>query len=201
LNQAQLSKLWLVAGAILLYYTLDAWIIAQGGQALFGVTPIVTGKAPIAVTAIPICSVLLTLLSMIGWLYAKRTPGSWHSRIPIAWFDNIDTGSVEGRIYQLTMVFLFTVIPWIALAYFWWVLTGATIILKDGREVGMWSWPPGIDDPARVCTSLDRQLPQPCQSNATFIPLLEPALLLILTAMASVAMAMFLFETLRRPLR
>jgi hypothetical protein len=70
MTQSQLSKLWLAVSAILLYYALNSWIVAEGGNEVFGVKLVVSNKVPTAMIAIPVCAVLLLASSLIGRLFA-----------------------------------------------------------------------------------------------------------------------------------
>src|ERR1700740_1018159 len=119
MTQTQLGKIWLVVSAFLLYYSINTWIVAQGGNEKFGAKLVVSNKVPAAMLAIPICAVLLSASSLIGRLFAARGGRQWHERIPIVGFEKIDTGSPEGRVYQGAMLLIFVIIPTIAMIYFW----------------------------------------------------------------------------------
>ena len=107
----QIGKLWTLTSALLLYYALNSWIVSQGGNEIFGAKLVLATRGPAAMLAIPICSILLAVTSAIGRTYAIRVGGDWRKRIPIVGFDSIDTGSVEGRLYQGFFFFLFSVLP------------------------------------------------------------------------------------------
>jgi hypothetical protein len=97
MTQTQLSKMWLIVSALLLYYALNSWIVAQGGNEVFGAKLVVSNKIPAAMIAIPICAILLLVASLIGRLFALRGRPRWHERLPFVGFDSIDTASSEGR--------------------------------------------------------------------------------------------------------
>lgn len=99
MSYKQLGKIWTVVGLLLLFYSLNAWLVSQGGQEVFGTKLIASGRVLAAVIAIPICSTMLIVTSLAGRLYAMRHGNVWHQRVPIFGFDTITTGSREGKIY------------------------------------------------------------------------------------------------------
>jgi hypothetical protein len=196
MTQVQIGKVWLVVGAILLYYAINSWIVAQGGNEVFGAKLVVSNKVPAAMLAIPICSVLLILVSLIGRLFASRGSSLWHERIPIVGFEAIETGSQEGKIYQGAIIVIFSLIPAAALIYFWRSFLGATVMLNDKSKatINVWDWSPTLktlDDPARICTDFNKDLPDPCVGSGTVLPGLEPMVFAILTLVSLVALAMY----------
>jgi hypothetical protein len=189
MTQPQIGKVWLIVSALLLYYSLNSWIVSQGGNEIFGAKLIVSNKVLAAMIAIPICAVLLTLASSIGACFARRGRARWHERIPTVGFDVIDTGSTEGRIYQGAMLAVFSLVLAAAMAYFWVRFLSATVMLNDGSRVvigSVWDWSrsAGWNDPARICSDFNRGLADPCIGNATVLPGLEPAVLTIMAALA-----------------
>jgi len=192
MSPAQLGKVWLVISALLLYYALNSWIVAQGGNEIFGAKLVVSNKAPAVMIAIPICAILLVLSSLIGRLFALRGGTRWHERIPVVGFDKIDTASREGRIYQAAMMLVFSLLPAFAMAYFWFSFLTAKVMLNDGSKalIGIWDWTrlTTLNDPARICTDFIKDLPDPCVSNGTVLPGLQPTIFaaLTLTAILSV---------------
>lgn len=175
----QLSKLWTVVGLASLLYALNSWVSTQGGAEIFDAKLLTSGRVPIALTAIPICSVLLALAAAIGTVYAQRASGSWHARIPIVGFETLDTGSAEGRWYQAATLVGLTLLPLAALVHFWLVAGGAQVVTTGGEPRllnGIWDWS-GLErwnDPARACTDL-----QPgaiaCSGGVTILPGPQPA--------------------------
>lgn len=192
-TQAQIAKIWFVVSAVLLYYALNTWIVVQGGNEIFGAKLVVSNKTPAAMIAIPICTILLFAASCIGRFFALRGGPLWHRRIPIVGFEDIDTGSREGRIYQGAMLSIFSIIPAIALIFFWHAFVTATVMLNDGskKPVGLFDWTvlaKTINDPARICTDFMKDLPDPCVANGTVLPGLEPTVFAVLTLMAIAAL-------------
>jgi hypothetical protein len=128
MTPVQLSKLWTAVGLASLFFALNSWLATQGGAEIFDAKLLASGRVPVALTGIPICTVLLALSAVIGILYGRRMPGRWHARIPIIGFEAIKTGSTEGRIYQGAALFVLTIIPLAATAHFWRVLGSAHIV-------------------------------------------------------------------------
>ena len=203
MTQLQLAKVWFVVGAILLYYALNSWIVAQGGHEVFGTKLIVSGKVPSAMLAIPICSFLLLLSSLVGHLFASRGGVHWHERIPVVGFEDIDTSSREGQVYQGAMIAAFSLVPLWAVAYFWYEFLRAKVILNDGtnKTISVWDWTASLkslDDPARICTDYIASASDPCIGNATVLPGVEPTIFAMLTAAAIVLLCFHWFTLLRR---
>jgi hypothetical protein len=71
----QISKIWTATGLALLYYAINSWLVSQGGSEIFGLKLVVASKVPAAVLAIPVCSVLLLVVSLVGLRHA--TLGRW----------------------------------------------------------------------------------------------------------------------------
>jgi hypothetical protein len=190
MTQIQVGKIWFVVSALLLYYALNTWIVVQGGNEIFGAKLVVSNKTPAAMIAIPICTILLIVSSRIGRFYALRDGSHWHRRIPIVGFEEIDTGSREGKLYQGTMLFLFSIVPLMALVFFWHAFLIAMVMINDGSKlpVGLFDWTvlaKKLNDPARICTDFVKQLPDPCVANGTVLPGLEPTIFVILTLLAA----------------
>lgn len=195
MTQSQLSKVWFVVSALLLYYTLNSWVVAQGGEEIFGAKLVMKARVPAVMIAIPICSILLALTSLVGRVYALRGGSHWHARIPVVGFDAIETGSREGRVYQGAMIVVFSVLPAIALVYFWCTFLSATVMLNDGKKdpgASLWDWSElrTLNDPARICTEFDKGLDNPCIGSATVLPGLEPTIFGALTLAGIIALAM-----------
>ena len=193
MTQSQLGKIWLVVSALLLYYALNSWIVVQGGNEVFGAKLVVSNKAPAAMIAIPICAILLFVSSCIGRLYAVRSQAPWHRRIPIVGFEEIDTGSAEGRLYQGAIISVFSIGPAAALIFFWHAFVTAKVMANDGTKqlVGLFDWTilaRTMNDPARICTDFNKDLPDPCVANGTVLPGLEPTLFALLTLVAAIAL-------------
>jgi hypothetical protein len=187
-----------------LYYALNSWIVAQGGNEVFGAKLIVSQRVPAAMLAILICSILAIASSAIGRLYARRGGRCWHERIPVVGFDQIDTGSIEGRVYQGAMLALLSVLPFAAMVYFWHSFATAKIMLNDGSKqlISLWSlewlWKGSINDPARICTDFNKDALDPCTGSATILPGVEPVFFASLTLVAFTIAALHWIAVLRR---
>jgi hypothetical protein len=204
MTQVQLSKVWFVVSAALLYYVLNSWIVAQGGNEVFGAKLVLSQRVPAAMIAILVCSVLAIASSAIGLLYAQRGGTQWHERIPIVGFEEIKTASSEGRVYQATMLALLSGLPFIAMIYFWHSLLTAKVMASDGSEklIGLWNldwlWSLRLSDPARICTNFAAGTHDPCSGSATILPGVEPALFACLTLVALIAVIQHWRAVLRR---
>jgi len=96
-TQEQLRRIWAFLGLTLVFYALNSLIVVQGGDAVLGGKLIHEAKGPAAVIAIPVCTVLLTLVSIVGLLFARRAPGPCHARPPVIAFEGPNTCAPEAR--------------------------------------------------------------------------------------------------------
>jgi hypothetical protein len=195
MTSQQIGKLWTVISAVLLYYALNSWLVTQGGNEIFGMKLIVMSRIPAAMIAIPVCSILLLICSLIGRAYSRRTGPKWHDRIPVVGFDSIDTGSSEGKIYQGAMIILLSILPALSLMHFWRLFATARVVTTTDPAQpieSIWSWSAltSLDDPARICTEYRVSPVVSCDGNASVLPGLEPTVFAVLTAAALLAMAL-----------
>lgn len=195
MNQAQISRLWVFVSGFLLFYSLNAWIAAQGGSPIFSGPLLKPHGAAAAVTTLPISAFLIAVSSCIGSLYASRSEGPWHERIPIVGFKKIETSSREGKMYQAFIFFIFFILPFFSLVYFWSRLLTAPILLNrdypgEIHFISAWSWSHffRVGNPALLCTTINRQLHDPCVDKITFLPGLEPWIFLAVSTAALAAL-------------
>lgn len=199
----QLSKIWTIVGLSLLYYTMNSWIVVQGGQEIFGAKLIVSNRVPAAMWAIPITCLILLLNSVVGIRYARRAGPSWNDRIPIVGFESIVTSSSEGKFYQGTMLFLLSFLPAVVLVHFWRVFNSAKVVTTGDPPqpvTSIWDWSAltKFDDPARICTDVVREGGKIiCEKNATILPGFEPILFALLTVAAALALAAHWYAVFR----
>jgi hypothetical protein len=185
-----MSKVWSIVSAALLYYALNSWIVAQGGNEVFGTKLVLSQRVPAAMIAILVCSVLAIASSAIGLLYARRGGKRWHERIPVVGFEEIQTATAEGQTYQGAMLALLSALPFITMFYFWHSFLTAAVMWNDGskKPAGLWSldwvWKGKFSDPARVCTDFAEGAVNPCTGSATILPGVEPFFLACLTIAA-----------------
>lgn len=185
----QLAKIWTAVSLFLLYYLLNAWLVSQGGSEIFGAKLIAPGRVLAVVTAIPICSIMLVITSMTGRIYALREGSTWHRRIPVVGFDDIRTGSREGRIYQAGMLFAFSVFPRLGMVHFCREALSARIVSNDDNASvieTIWDWKAltSLSNPASMCNHYDLSATPPCVDGFTVLPGLQPTVLAILVMAA-----------------
>jgi hypothetical protein len=209
MTSQQISKVWTVLSLALLYYALNTYLLTQGGAPIFGATLIVSNRIPAAMTAIPICSTLLLLCSLIGMDYARKGSSNWADRIPLVGFEEIDSAAREAKFYQGTMLGVLSVLPVIALIHFWIVFSEAyAVTTKNPPAVipSIWSWSAltSLNDPARVCNVFHLQqsavgaaLSISCEGTNTLLPGLEPTFFAIVTLAAATVTALFWWHVFR----
>jgi hypothetical protein len=203
MTSQQISKVWTVLSLALVYYSLNTYLVTQGGAAIFGATLIVSIRIPAAMMGIPICSILLLLCSLIGADYAGKDHLNWTDRIPLVGFDQIDTATREAKLYHGTMLALLSFLPAVALIHFWSTFSEAFAVTTKNPPVqipSIWSWSAltSLNDPARVCNIFhvqpDSSSGTPaisCEGTNTLLPGLEPSAFAVLTAAAACATLVF----------
>lgn len=192
----QIGKVWTAAGLALLYYAMNSWLVSQGGSEVFGLKLVVASRVPAAMVAIPVCAILLLIVSLVGLRYAKLTGIAWHEKIPVVGFETLNSGSKDGRVYQAAMLFFICIIPTAAIVHFWDVMLGAKIVstAKPPAVIeSIWQWTPfgQWSDPARICT-IFRDTDMSCEGNITIVPGIEPMVFALLTFAAVAALIAFL---------
>ena len=185
-----------------MYYSLNSWIVSQGGNEIFGAKLVVSNKIPAAMIAIPICAVLLILTSLIGRLYALRGGVRWQERIPVVGFELINTISREGTVYQGAMIAVFSLLPALAMIYFWHSFLTAKVMLNDGSKNlidSVWDWSKltTLNDPARICSDFNKDLVDPCMGNGTLLPGLEATIFAVLTVAAILTIGLHWHSVIR----
>ena len=202
----QISKIWTVLNLALLYYGLNTYLVTQGGAPIFGAMLIVSNRIPAAMMAIPICSFLLLLCSLIGMDYANKGRMNWADRIPLVGFEEIDTTAREAKFYQGTMLAVMSALPIIALIHFWIVFSEAYVVTTKNPPAvisSIWSWSAltSLNDPARVCNTFHTGTPGgpspiSCEGSNTLLPGLEPTVFAIMTLAAATVTALFWWRVL-----
>ena len=119
MSPAHLKKLWTVVGTILVFYSVNAWLVSQGVHSVFEVALLDSRRRFESLFAIPVCGVLLILVCHIGLAHARAvSAGSWHARIPVVWLDDLDMGTLNGKLYQAFFAVVFLLVPGAALIHF-----------------------------------------------------------------------------------
>ncbi len=185
MNQEHLAKLWRAIGAVLLFYSLNSYLATQGGETVFSVKLFVKAREPIALFGIIIGAPLLFLGAVVGRSFASRSGPTWHNRIPVVWFNEIDTASSEGRWYQRIMIVGLTILPALSLIHFFLIVEAASVCVRSSpaRTTNVWDWSAleTLDDPTRIGGILNRAAQPPiCENGVTFFPVVEPLVLLVL---------------------
>lgn len=111
MKRAHLAKLFGSCGIVLVAVSLNTLLASQGGNAILKLPLIHDERAPMSFFALMIGSVLLLLTSATGFLYAGRSSGQWHDRIPVIWLKGLDTAAIEGQLFQLAIVGIFLALP------------------------------------------------------------------------------------------
>ncbi len=202
MSKTHLRQLWTAIGAILTFYSMNAWLVSQGGNAIFDVKLLDNRPRVESLFAVPICSIALFALCQIGVAYAKKSGGGeWHSRLPVVWLESLETSSVGGRRYQAFFLAIFIFVPAVALIHFLRKVFEATV-LRDGNQVEALS-PLDAVPPSQIFSEtywIGDGLYSgmaPIVGAVAWIPVIEPVLLVLLVLaawMAVVRLIWFLFH-------
>ena len=100
------------------------------------------------------------------------------------------------------MIAVFSLLPAFAMIYFWHSFLNAKVMLNDGSKSlidSVWDWSKlnTLDDPARICTDFNKDLPDPCIGNGTVLPGLEPTIFGVFTVAAILAFVLHWYSVIR----
>jgi hypothetical protein len=133
MSPTQLKRLWAVIGTILVFYSLNAWLVSQGVNSIFKVTLLDSRPRFESLFAIPVCSVLLILLCHIGLVHARVGRAKvWHARLPVVGLDDLDTGTLTGKLYQAFFAVVFLLVPVAGLIHFLQKVASINLV-RDGQ--------------------------------------------------------------------
>lgn len=203
MTPAHLTRLWLVVGLVVVFYSLNSWIAGQGGNPIFDINLVDDRPATSTLIAMPICALLLTLLCRIGIRFAKASPDArfWLERMPVVGLEGLNTSSPEGRRYQGFFLFLFIGLPSAALVYFTDRVLEAKVFDRqtpdaklaplDGVPLSTMLSRPYWDDRFRLGGSVDEAV--------TRFPVIEPIVLALLLAVAFWNVARLLYVISAQP--
>jgi hypothetical protein len=122
MSQSLLNKVWSFITVLLLYLCLNVWSITQQWQLSFPGNPFkVESVSPYDVTlyGVPICSVLLVLVSVVTRIYALRSPKvRWEERFPRFADFRLETNKAEAKAFQVIMLVSLLLLPTAAVIHF-----------------------------------------------------------------------------------
>lgn len=123
-----LTQLWKWLSLACFAYVVGSVISIQGGVDVFGAKLFADikkdGREVVAYYAVIVGGVLLSVALAVAILFAKRHGSSWHSRIPVVFFDRLYTQATESKLFQLTVATIFVIVP----------LTGIVISMRVANE-------------------------------------------------------------------
>ncbi len=226
MDSKALTQIWTAIGVVLVFLTVDTWLLTQGGTALFSAP--VLDKRPVCASYYGVLSIapLLIALSKIGRTFAARSRAdAWHARIPVVGLEGVDTASKEGRRYQCFFLLAFTVLPLFSLVHFNDKVFNVGRVAKVAKEqpleldLSPFRYVPSAGEflTFRVLgndyclgqnlSAFDRdkaKTSDPCHRTAkwaggvTWFPVISPLAVLALTAWACVSVGSFLAVLFRR---
>lgn len=112
MKPAHFAKLWVLVGAVLLYWAANSMIVFTGGQPILDVDLIYETRIPAQIIALHVLPVLIIVQSWIGLRYAQKAgSGSWASRMPVTGLEGLDFQKREARAYQGIFLAAFLILP------------------------------------------------------------------------------------------
>lgn len=122
MSQSTLNKIWSFLSVLLLYLCLNVWSITQQWQLSFPGNPFKTESVtPYGATiyGVPICGMLLVLVSIVTRIYALRSPKTrWESRFPRFGDFELNIAQGDAKAFQIIMLFLFLLLPTAGVIHF-----------------------------------------------------------------------------------
>ncbi len=178
MTNSQLAKAWAVIGLFALLFSLDSWLRTQGLSPMFGSKlPQPDQRSAAALFGFIVTAILIGTLLKVANVYTQRlSPSNLASRLPVAFYETLDTSQPEAITYQRLMFFAFHVVPLVAMAHFLHIVLSDSYVVKAACELGnmtpisLWTWPDPyvLNDGYRLA----------CCDGVTFFPVLEPVLLI-----------------------
>lgn len=115
MTRDHLTTLWKWFSLGCFAYVVGSVITIQGGVDIFGAKLLASaekdGLPVIGYFAVAVGSFLMNLELLVAIVFAWRHGRAWHERIPVLMLDGLKTGSIEGRAFQFTVVFVLVLVP------------------------------------------------------------------------------------------
>jgi hypothetical protein len=108
MTAAHLTQLWKWVSLACFGYVASSVLTLQGAADILGTKLIARedhGLAVFGYFAVIVGGALMCLGLAIAITYARRHGTAWHDRIPVIMLDGLQTGSVEGKLFQAAVVF------------------------------------------------------------------------------------------------
>ena len=122
MSQSLLNKIWSFLAVLLLYLCLNVWSITQQWQLSFPGNPFKTENVTPhggTVYGVPICGMLLILVSIVTRIYAARSPKtSWENRLPRFGDFELDFLKPDAKAFQVIMLAVLLILPAAGMIHF-----------------------------------------------------------------------------------
>lgn len=210
MNKKHLTQLWIWLSVACVLYLTTTVISLQGGTEFLGRlfgdkgSSAVDNRPAVGYFGAIIGGGLLFLGSCILALHARRHGSHWHSRLPVAWLEGLDTHAWEAKLYQMIILVIFMVLPLIGVVRCMEEAESGDICEENtsrvhvGRETTL-LWPPSPqNDKNQIRLRKADSGPTPCEGGVeVFSKSLTPLLfygLPVGAAAASVAALVSIFR-------
>jgi hypothetical protein len=115
MNKQHLGKLWAAFALSAFVFIVGSVVVIQGGNNSLGAKLLVDaskdGKPAVGYFVAIIGGTLLSLALAVAILHARRHGAFWHDRFPVIWLDGLNTGTCEGRIFQVASFVILVLLP------------------------------------------------------------------------------------------
>lgn len=177
MTNSQLAKAWTAVGLFTLLFCLDSWLRTQGLSPMFGSELPHNQRQAAALFGFVVTALLTSALLRIAFIYTRRfPPGELAFRLPIAFYETLDTSQPEAKSFQRLTFFAFHIVPLAAMGHFLRVVLDSTYVVAAECDAGnatpnsLWSYPdPYMWDNGYRLGSCN---------GVTFFPVFEPVLLM-----------------------
>jgi hypothetical protein len=197
MTQDHLSKLFSVFGLILLIIVVNSWLASQGAKAILKIPLLHSERPAMAFLALAVGSGLLSITASVGLLYAARSTGNWHARVPAVWLQGLSTRSVEGKIFQFSVLLLFIGVPVGSFFHFTHIVWSSKLCLLDATSPAVpvsEHWLTGIAGATDQIRLVEDLTTEGCKNGIQVYPGWEFLLLIVATLLSLTLAACFLLQ-------
>lgn len=153
MNQKHLTQIWVWLSVACVLYLITSVISLQGGTEFLGRLfgdkggSAVDNRPAVGYFGAIIGGGLLLLGSCILSLHARRHGSHWHSRVPVAWLEGLETHAWEAKLYQVLILVIFVALPVVGVFRCMQVAESGDICEQDTSHVYVGEettllWPP-----------------------------------------------------------
>lgn len=217
MSTTNIARLWSFLGPITFFYTLNCWIATTKSTPPFSLALPDTRPVIAAYLGCFVVSLLLTVVSLLGYKFAKRSKSEhWSLRVPVILLEDLNPQSYATKTYQSIFIFAFVVLPMLSILHFNnWVLSRADVHdkrVEQTHKKSPYYFPKDLSVLSgdlyknEFCMGQDLKGDQPCKrtdkdaydGGVTWFPLYSPILMQFFSIVGLFAAATFLVQLFKR---